>query len=109
MTMGTAPVPPRPMWRRDRTNAAVDSDAEDESRDKPNGYVFLCPFVLPTLLFFLLFFFPVISFAAEYNDELTARDRCGRRQKRAAERGGKNAYSVVSSLVSLLSSFLLRT
>ena len=63
MTMGTAPVPPLPMWRRDRADAAVDSDAEDESRDKRNGYVFFCPFVLPILLFFSLFFFPALSFA----------------------------------------------
>ena len=42
MTIGTAPVPsPLPMWRRDWANAGVDSDAEDESKDEPNGYVFL--------------------------------------------------------------------
>ena len=70
MTIGTAPVPPFPMWRRDRADAAVDSDAENESRNEPHGYVFFCPFVLPTLLFFSLFFFPALSFAAEYNDEM---------------------------------------
>ena len=86
--MGTAPVPPLPMWRQDRSDAAADSDAEDESRDEPNGYVFFCPFVLPTLLFFSLFFFPVLSFAAEYKDEIdgTGCGRRGRQQKYGAKR-----------------------
>ena len=113
MTMGTAPVPPLPMWRRDRTNAAVDSDAEDESRDKPNGYVFLCPFVLPTLLFFLLFFFPVLSFAAEYHDVTggTGSEQHGRQQKHGAGRESNGCvfccyYFLSLSTLSCSSSYL---
>ena len=49
---------------------SFDSDVEDEGTDGPNGHVFFCLFVLPTLFLFSLFFFPVISFAAEYNNEL---------------------------------------
>ena len=47
-----------------------DCDAGQEETGGPDGYVFSCLFVLPTLLFFSLFFFPVISFAAEYNNDL---------------------------------------
>ena len=81
-------MPPLPMWRQDWADAGVDSDAEDESKDEPNGYVFFCPFVLPTLLFFSLFFFPVLSFAAEYKDEMdgTGREQRGRQQKHGAGR-----------------------
>ena len=50
MAIGTASVPPLPIWRRDQADAAVGSGAEDESRDEPNRYVFLCPFVLPSTL-----------------------------------------------------------
>ena len=100
------------MWRRDRADVAVDTDAEDESRgrDGPNGYVFFFPFVLPTLLFFSLFFFLVVLFAAECSNELggTGRNQPGRRQKRGAGRGLQGVRILLFfSLVCLLSSVLL--
>ena len=48
----------------------VGREAEHERTVGTSGYVFSCLAVLPTLLFFSLFFFPVISFAAEYNNDL---------------------------------------
>ena len=57
-------MPPPPLqWYR--AGVDVDSDAEDKRTDGPDGYVYSCLFVLPTLLFFSLVFFLVISFAAK--------------------------------------------
>ena len=67
----------------------VGSEAEHERTVGTSGYVFSCLAVLPTLLFFSLFFFLVVLFAAECSNELggTGRNQPGRRQKRGAGRG----------------------
>ena len=98
MKMGTTtPVPP-PLKRQDQADVGVGSEAEHERTVGTSGYVFSCLAVLPTLLFFSLFFFLVVLFAAECSNELggNGRDQPGRRQKRGAGRGGaRGAYSVV--------------
>ena len=67
----------------------------------PNGYVFTCLFVLPTLLFFSLFFFLLDSFATEYNNELggIGRDQRRQQQKRGAGRGRNGCVFCFFSLV----------
>jgi len=69
-----------PSLARDRADTGGGSDAEDERAVLTGTYSLVFLFsLLPTLFFFSLLFFPVISFAAEYNDELG-----GRQQKHGA-------------------------
>ena len=89
-----------------------DSDAEHDETGGPDGYVFSYLFVLPTLLFFSLFFFPVISFSINYKNRFgeTGREKRRRQQKHGMEKGrGKqmDTYSVVFFYLLSLLSFIL--
>ena len=82
-----------------------DSDAEHEETGGPNWYVFSCLFVLPTLLFFSLFFFPVISFSINYKYRFggTGREKRRRQQKHGMERGGGGVGHIFCCLYSTFS------
>ena len=64
-------APPLPSGGIGPTRAATATRRAKGQTRRMGAYSLVCLFfLLPTLLFFSLFFFPVLSFAAEHNDEL---------------------------------------